>query len=212
MQEQVEWAFEDRRRYLVRHDLTPSTADFRSPVPLPSGNSRPARRHQITGPNHKIVVLRIHRGKPGPAGSVGRRDTGVLGHSTHRRHASRQLPRGRASLGRRPTTGRDSGSGEPRRRVLRGRSPRPDRALRPGRADRGHPPPGHRAARRRARARPLRAVRAEPRAGAHRAHLAAQLHRDLRRAAPHDAVQGEVAPRVPAARSRYRSACSTTRC
>ena len=52
------------------------------------------------------------------------------------------------------------------------------------------------------------AVRAEPRAGARRAHLAPQLHRDLRRAAPHDPVQGEVrGPGVGRA-----SVSSTTRC
>ena len=41
----------------------------------------------------------------------------------------------------------------------------------------------------------LPAVRAESRARARRAHLAAQLHRHLRRAAAHDPVQGQVDPR-----------------
>ena len=66
----------------------------------------------------------------------------------------------------------------------------------PAELTRGDPPAGHAAARRRARPRALPAVRAEPRARPRRAHVAAQLHRDLRRAAAHDAVQGEVAARA----------------
>ena len=54
-----------------------------------------------------------------------------------------------------------------------------------------HPRAGPAAARRRHRPRALHAVRAEPRARAHRAVLDPRVHRRLRRAAAHDPVQGQ---------------------
>ena len=120
-----------------------------------------------------------------------RRDTRVLGNPAHRRHASRQLHRRGAAVGRHPAARRLGRRRRPRRGVLRRRPARAHHALRPGRARRRDPPPRHAPARRRARPAALHRLRAEPSARARGAHLAAQLHRNLRRAAAHDAVQGQ---------------------
>ena len=128
----------------------------------------------------------------GLAGSVRRRDTCVLGHQADRRHAPRQLHRGRAPLGRRPARGRLR---RPRSATTRIFCVVDLHAL-----TMPYDPAELTAATRRLatlllaagpRSRALPAVRAEPRARPRRAHVAAQLHGDLRRAAAHDAVQGE---------------------
>ena len=136
------------------------------------------------------------RNRPGQtglvAGILGPHGEGVLGHQAHRRDAARQLPRGGPPLGRRPAA---PGSPAAERHDaifcvvdLHAMTVPYD----PAELTDADPPARHVADGRRARPRPLPAVRAEPRARPHRAHLGPQLHRHVRRAAPHDAVQGEV--------------------
>ena len=132
--------------------------------------------------------------RPWSTGSVRRHGAGLLGDQTHRRDASRQLPRRRPPLGRRPAAGRlRRGARATTRSSAWSTCTRMTDAVGPGRAHRGHPPRSRTLLLAgRPRPRPLAAVRAEPRARPRRAHLAAQLHRDVRRAAAHDAVQGQV--------------------
>ncbi len=97
VQQEVERAFEDRRRHLVRHVC----------IPVRITRSSHARRSaRCTGPNHKIVVAGYSPGEHGAAGSVRPHGTGLFGHQAHRRDAARQLPRRGAPLGRRPARGR----------------------------------------------------------------------------------------------------------
>ena len=67
----------------------------------------------------------------------------------------------------------------------------PSRSTGPRPAPQPHPRDGGRAARSGLDPERLHGLRAEPRARAHRADLAARVHRHLRRAAAHDPVQGE---------------------
>ena len=112
-------------------------------------------------------------------GSLTPHATRVLGHPAHRRDPSGQLPRRGPALGGGP--GAVVGTGPDA--VLRGRPPRPHPAVGHRHLRRRHPPHRDAPPRRRARPRALHAVRPEPRAPAHRADLAPELHRDLRRAA-----------------------------
>ena len=119
VEEEVERAFEDRRRDLVRHARRRST------------------RREITG--RVVVPESPGRTRLAPVACAVMAQ-GVLGHQAHRRDAARQLPRRGPALGRRPAPARLAGRRAPRRDLLRRRPPRDDDALRPGRAHGDDPP------------------------------------------------------------------------
>ena len=110
-------------------------------------------------------------------------ETGPLRHRPVGRLHPRQLPGGPPALGDLP--------GRPRRLLLRGRPPRPHRRDRPGGAPPQHPRCRAQPPRGRPRPAALHDLRAEPRARAHPADLAARVHRHHGRAAADDPVQGE---------------------
>ena len=87
VQQEVERAFEDRRRDLVGHARQGIQPGRAVDAPSPTPRKRPGRTALF-------------------AGNVRRRDTCVLGNPADRRHAPRQLHRGRAPLGRQPARGR----------------------------------------------------------------------------------------------------------
>ncbi len=124
----------------------------------------------------------------------------LVRHPAHRgRPTSATCSGALARLGGRPAPGRQL--------LLRGRPARPHLAAGPGRAADPHPRAGRHPAGRGPRPRGLHPVRAEPRAPARRAGLADGVHRQLRRAAADDAVQGQVGART----SSCRPGCSPTR-
>ena len=170
VEEQVEGSLEHRGADRVRHRVERT-------------GRRPPRTASRQGTEAKLT------GGPGAACSLTRHAARVLGHPAHRGDPSGQLPRRGAALGGRPGAV-DGPRPDP---LLRGRPPRPHAAVGHHHLRRGHPPHRDAAARLRARPRALHPLRAEPRAPAHRAHLAAELHRHLRRIGPDDPVQGEVA-------------------
>ena len=110
----------------------------------------------------------------------------LLRHPALRRADPRHLP-GRPA----PVRGRP---GRHHLGVLHRRPPRHHRAPGPGRAAPAHPRHGGALPGQRHRPRRQHPVRAEPRGRAHPAGLADGVHRQLRRAEPDDAVQGEVRP------------------
>jgi len=126
MEEQVERAFEDRCRYFVRHDLILSERGA-------------ARRSQITGPNHKIVVLVITReNTPAPVvcAVVARVFSGIQ--PTGEMHLGNYLGAVRRWVDDQPAAGSEAAANHDAV-FLRRRSPRAHVALRPGRAHGGQP-------------------------------------------------------------------------
>ena len=152
---------------------------------------------RLPAPNHRHVVQRTHqRKRPGAgaraAGNVTAHGAGLLRDQTHRRHASRQLPRAPSAAGSTPSPPPAPTEARDHHAIfcvvdLHAMTVPWD----PAELDRVDPAPRHAARRGRARRRPLAAVRAESRPRPRRAHLAAELRGVVRRAAAHDPVQGQ---------------------
>ncbi len=172
VQQEVERAFENRCRDLVRHG------------------------GRIPAPNHRHVVQRGDQPKrpeltARAAGNVTGHGEGLLRHQTDGPDASRQLSGRGAALGRHPARPRIARGPRPPGHLLRRRPARDHDALGPGRAHRVDAAARHPAHGVRPRRGPVTAVRPEPRARPRRADVDPQRRGHGRRAAADDPVQGQ---------------------